>query len=121
VVQANETITTRNPELVSYVLNTVLHNALTYSKPQDPIDVILRQTKNGTDITIADHGEGMPAAKIPELFQPFFKAEGAEKFNHEGMGFSLYLDKLIMEYLGGTISLVSQKGHGTTVTLHLPV
>ena len=118
--QTNESFTTQNPELVSYVLHTVLDNAATYSAPEKTIDVQVQADKSGTDIIITDHGEGMPTAKVSQLFQPFFKAEGAEKFNHEGMGFSLYLDKLIMEYLGGTISLVSQKGHGTTVTLHLP-
>jgi two-component system sensor histidine kinase EvgS len=53
------------------------------------------------------------------LFQPFSKAEGAEVFTHEGMGFSLYLDKLIMLYLGGDIQIQSEQGRGTQVTISL--
>jgi len=113
-------IATPSPGLVAYVLQTVLDNALTYSKADGAVDITTRTADGGVTITVTDRGEGMPAAKVSQLFQPFFKIEGAERFNHEGMGFNLYLDKLIMEYLGGTISLVSQKGHGTTVTLHLP-
>ena len=55
------------------------------------------------------------------LFQPFSKIEGFENFDHEGMGFSLYLDKLIMEYLGGSINLQSEENQGTTVDLKLPI
>ncbi len=112
-------IATPNPTLITYVIQTVLDNALTYSKAGSAIYITAQTTDDGTNITITDKGEGMPPAKVSQLFQPFFKSEGAEKFNHEGMGFSLYLDKLIMQYLGGDISLVSQKGHGTTVTLYL--
>jgi len=111
----------QNPDLITYVIHTVLDNALTYSRDGSIITIDTSTTKHGgTDIAITDTGEGMPAAKQSLLFQPFFKVEGAEEFNHEGMGFSLYLDKLIMEYLGGAITVVSQKGHGTTVTLHMP-
>jgi K+-sensing histidine kinase KdpD len=119
-VQTDTPLTIQNPELVAHVLHTVLDNAITYSHKNGVVDINTRTTPTGTDITVTDKGEGMPAAKVSQLFQPFFKIEGAERFNHEGMGFNLYLDKLIMEYLDGSISVVSQKGHGCTVTLHLP-
>jgi signal transduction histidine kinase len=120
IAQTNTPLTIQNPELVAHVLHTVLDNAITYSHKDGTVNIDIYTTPAGTDITVTDKGEGMPATKVSQLFQPFFKIEGAERFNHEGMGFSLYLDKLIMEYLDGGISLVSQKGHGTTVTLHLP-
>jgi signal transduction histidine kinase len=66
---------------------------------------------------VADNGQGIPTDKLNSLFQPFSKAEGAEVFTHEGMGFSLYLNKLIMMYLGGTIGIESAEGKGTQVTL----
>jgi len=119
---AGTSFTVQNPDLITYALHTVLDNALTYTKDDGIVTVAVHDRQQGSiDIVVNDNGEGMPAAKLSQLFQPFYKAEGAEKFNHEGMGFSLYLDKLIMEYLGGAISLTSQKGHGTTVTFHVPI
>jgi K+-sensing histidine kinase KdpD len=53
------------------------------------------------------------------LFQAFSKTEGAETFNHEGMGFSLYMDKLIMNYLVGDIRVESAPQKGTKVVLSL--
>jgi signal transduction histidine kinase len=110
----------RNPALLSFVLQSVLDNALAYSAEGGAVRVSNSTNAGTARIVIEDQGSGIPAAKLPLLFQPFSKAEGAEVFTHEGMGFSLYLDKLIMNYLGGGIALQSKAGQGTTVTLTLP-
>jgi signal transduction histidine kinase len=54
------------------------------------------------------------------LFRPFTQTQDVERFTHEGMGFSLYLDKLIMSYLGGTITINSRPGVETAATITLP-
>jgi len=109
-----------NPELITFTLASLLDNAIAYSPDHGKIEVGAHTGPSWTTLTVTDYGSGIPAAKLPVLFQPFSKAEGAEVFSHEGMGFNLYLDKLIMTYLGGTIALESAPGSGTTVTLHLP-
>lgn len=110
----------QEPALLGMVITSLLDNAIAYSASGGVIELAARTTPTSTTITISDHGVGIPAEKAVQLFQPFVKAEGAETFTHEGMGFSLYLDKLIMAYLGGSINLLSQPGKGTTVTLQLP-
>ncbi len=113
-------ILVKDPELVSFVLRSILDNALAYSPDGGTIQIDVRTTIAGSILTVTDHGEGIPTEKMPLLFQPFSKAEGAEVFTHEGMGFSLYLSKLIMDYLGGAIALHSKPDEGTILTLQLP-
>lgn len=113
------TLSVSDPELLAQALQHLLDNAIAYSHRSGTVTVRAATTPTGTDITVHDDGDGVPVNKQPLIFQPLYKAEGAFNFNHEGMGFSLYLDKLIMTYLGGTVSLNSIPGKGTTVTLHL--
>jgi signal transduction histidine kinase len=113
-------IAIQEPELFAFVLMNILDNAVAYSEDKSEIDINASASDTGTEITVADHGQGISSEKLPLLFQPFSKAEGAEVFTHEGMGFSLYLDRLIMTYLGGEIGIDSKQGRGTTVTLSLP-
>ena len=110
----------QEPELFEFVLSSVLDNAVAYSHEKGTIHISTALNPTEFILKIEDQGTGIPADKLALLFQPFSKTEGAEVFNHEGIGFSLYLDKLILNYLGGSIELTSELGHGTTVTLHLP-
>jgi signal transduction histidine kinase len=110
-------LTVQNPGLLCLVLKTVLDNAVAYSSDGGNIELEVNGLTQRSTISVTDHGSGIDAAKQAALFQPFFKAEGAEEFNREGMGFSLYLDKLIMAYLGGDITLESQPGTITRITM----
>jgi signal transduction histidine kinase len=116
----NTNFQTQSKDLLITVLRTILDNAIAYSDQVGKIEI--SATLNGTTavISVTDHGVGIPSAKKFSLFQAFSKTEGAETFNHEGMGFSLYLDKLIMNYLVGDIAVESAPQQGTRVLLTLP-
>ena len=109
----------RSPELLSLVIQTTLDNAVEYSPPNSHVEVAAKQAGSTLSISITDHGPGIPEDKRFALFQAFSKVEGAEVFSHEGMGFSLYLDKLIMAYLLGDIEVESAPPQGAKVTLTL--
>ncbi|HSX31070.1 MAG TPA: ATP-binding protein [Candidatus Saccharimonadales bacterium] len=110
-----------SPELLEFVLRSLLDNAIAYSADGGLVEIAGATGPTSSRITITDHGSGIAAEKLPLLFEPFSKLEGAEVFTHEGMGFSLYLDRLIMNYLGGSINIVSEPGKGTVVTVELPL
>ncbi len=112
---------TQSPELLEYVMQTVIDNAIAYSPENSHIEIDANSANGLANITITDHGTGISEDKKYGLFQAFSKLEGAEVFNHEGMGFSLYLDKLIVSYLHGQIAIDSVKPMGTEVTLTLPL
>jgi signal transduction histidine kinase len=111
---------TPEPDLLVTVLSSLLDNAVEHSADGGRVEVHAKLIAEGIVITVADEGEGIAADKLPLLLQPFSRAENVENFTHAGMGFSLYLDKLILSYLGGNISLDSTQGKGTTVTVYLP-
>jgi signal transduction histidine kinase len=117
---ADSPFITSNPQLVAYVVASLLDNAADYSRPQDTIEIRAFPGTNSTEITVTDHGAGIEPQKISTLFKPFTQTQDVERFTHEGMGFSLYLDKLIMTYLGGSISLNSKPNVETTATITIP-
>jgi signal transduction histidine kinase len=107
------------PTWLSPVLTSLLDNAIAYSPNGNGVEI--RATSGSRPaITVSDHGAGIAPDKVSQLFQPFYKAEGALTFNHEGKGFNLFLDRLMMHYLGGNIEAASELGKGTTITLTLP-
>lgn len=105
--------------LLRLVCMHLLDNAVSYAPEKSTITMSTRSNRREATITITDQGSGIPLEQQKALFEPFTKVEGSKTFNHEGMGFSLYLDMLIMTYLGGRISIDSHPGL-TKVELTLP-
>ncbi|MAE44812.1 MAG: hypothetical protein CMF63_07505 [Magnetovibrio sp.] len=69
---------------------------------------------------VADSGIGIAAQDLPRVLQPFAQVEDAMTRGHEGLGLGLPLAKSLMELHGGTLTIDSEAGRGTTVTLRLP-
>ncbi len=102
--------------LASFVIDSLLSNAIKYSSANAEIRLSSKHSHGGVEIYVEDMGPGIDEAKQQQLFAPFSRAENAaQNFNVEGVGLSLYLDRMIMSYLGGQIEMHSQPGHGTTV------
>ncbi|MFI5877161.1 SpoIIE family protein phosphatase [Streptomyces sp. NPDC051445] len=71
-------------------------------------------------LTLTDTGTGIPADELPRLFERFHRVRGARSRSHEGSGLGLVLVKDLVEAHGGTVSVDSRPGQGTTVTVDLP-
>ncbi|MBX4197436.1 HAMP domain-containing histidine kinase, partial [Candidatus Saccharibacteria bacterium] len=107
--------------LLSFAVDSLLSNAIKYSPQGGQIIISSHKGRHGIEISVHDSGPGIDEAKQAELFQPFSRAENAaENFNRPGAGLSLYLDKLVMHYLGGQVGVDSKSGHGTSVSLVVP-
>jgi signal transduction histidine kinase len=101
------------------VFTNLLSNAVKYA-PNSP-DIFVH---GGTDtrsawITVHDQGVGIDSEDIPLMFQRYFRARTSTGI--AGTGIGLNLVKQIVEYHGGTVSVVSRKGEGTTFTVKLPL
>ncbi len=105
--------------LLRHVCTHILDNAVSYAPEKSMVTMDTHLDKDEAVIAVSDEGAGIPEEQQKALFEPFTKAEGSKTFNHEGMGISLYLDMLIMTYLGGKISIESHPGR-TKVQLSLP-
>ena len=81
--------------------------------------VRLDQEGDGAVLEVADTGVGIPADEVGRLFERFFRASTAATIRGTGLGLSIA--RSIAEAHGGTISVRSTEGVGTTFTLALPV
>jgi signal transduction histidine kinase len=109
-----------NRILLRYVLAAVLDNAIKFSKDSGLITVTAQEYPRLISLTVEDHGIGIATEAITDIFEPFVHATSMQEYNYEGFGLSLYLSRLIIEHLGGSIELQNTPS-GTRATIHVPV
>lgn len=104
------------------LFNNLLLNALQHSPAETTIDIRIQPEPDQKTILveIEDHGEGIPAEVLPHVFERFYRGDPSRNRNTGGTGLGLAICKAITERAGGTISLSSQPGQGTTATVRLP-
>ena len=111
-------------ERLTRVLSNLLTNAIKYSPNGGEIVVALRrEAMGGRDwavLEVRDHGIGIPAADLPAIFEPFHRASNALG-QIRGTGLGLMSARQIVEQHGGRISIDSEEGVGTAVTVRLPL
>lgn len=103
---------------IEQVFTNLLSNAVKYA-PEAPDIHIRTWKKNGMSyVSIQDAGIGMDAEDLPKLFQPYYRARSATGI--AGTGIGLNIVKQIIDLHGGSISVESALGRGTTFTVALP-
>ena len=98
--------------------HNIVENAIKYSSPDT--EILISVTNDGAHsiVQVQDHGIGVPREEAGHLFERFFRAHNS---GTEGTGLGLYSSKLIVEHHGGTITMISTEGQGSTVTVTLPL
>lgn len=107
-------------EALSHALRNLLENAGKYSEPHSPIRVFAQRGNGSVLLGVEDHGIGIPPQEQARIFQKFVRGSGARHAGIRGVGIGLALVKRIAEAHGGSVSLRSEPGHGSTFTLVLP-
>lgn len=110
-------------EMANQVLESIISNAVDYSPANGTVKVEAQKLQDKIRLRISDQGKGIDKKQLDHLFRPFIRTDGtsAMDMSHGGFGINLYLDKLIMEQLGGSISATSKPGKGTAITMEWPV
>lgn len=105
--------------VLSQIMQNLLTNAVKYRAADRPpsIAVDAKHTTDFVEVSVADNGIGMDDETVAHAFEPFFRAPSASAPGH---GLGLAIIKRTLEAIGGSITLVSKLGEGTTVTLRLP-
>lgn len=96
------------------MLMIFLHNSIKFSPEKSSIEVELA----GNKLKLSDHGCGMKAEDVPHAFDRFYKARNEQ--NKSGSGLGLAIAKQIALRHGMELSLESELGKGTTITVQLP-
>ena len=100
------------------VLQNVIGNAVKYSSAGTPVYVEVRASNGFATIVVRDQGVGIPDDEIARVFERFYRASTARGI--QGSGIGLAGAQAIVTQHGGTITLQSTEGAGTTVTISLP-
>lgn len=109
---------------IRQILINLISNAVKFSKPQGLVSVRVRRLdaqEGGIAIAVVDRGIGMSPDTLARIFEPFFQGSGAD-FRHkrEGTGLGLAISQKLAQMHGGSVTIESEHGVGTTVTLILP-
>lgn len=101
------------------VLN-LLSNALKFTL-EGEIRVALRTREDAVELEISDTGVGIPEPELPHLFERFRRIRGAKSRSHEGSGIGLALVDELVRLHGGSITVESALGEGTTFRILIPL
>ena len=112
-----------NSRRLKQILLNLLSNAIKFTESGGRVDVVVRRDEvaGALIITVADTGIGMDQQDIPLALTPFGQLDAALTRRFEGTGLGLPLAKSFTERMGGTLTIVSAAGAGTTVTVSLPL
>ncbi|MCR4428650.1 MAG: ATP-binding protein [Caldiserica bacterium] len=105
--------------LIQVFLN-LISNAIRFSS-KGKIKIFGYADLDSIKVTISDEGIGMPPEEVPLVFTPFYRPLDETRRVYAGLGLGLYVAKKILEKHGGEISLKSEQGKGTTVTVTLSI
>lgn len=102
------------------VLN-LLSNAFKFTF-EGSITVVLEEEAGGEAVllTVRDTGTGIPGTELPHLFERFRRVDGARGRSFEGSGIGLALVQELVKLQGGSISVASEEGRGTTFSVRIP-
>lgn len=107
------------------IFRNLVSNAIKFSLAHGKIIVTIDVENDAerTDLIfmVADRGTGIPANKLPYVFDRFYQADVSDTRSNEGSGIGLALTRELVELLGGTIYIESTEQVGTTVHVKLPV
>jgi signal transduction histidine kinase len=101
------------------VLTNLLSNAQKFSPDGVPAEVCVHPLPDCLEVTVTDHGPGIPAEDLPRLFGKFARL-APPKTGESGTGLGLYICRALVEAQGGAIDVRSEVGVGTTVRYTVP-
>lgn len=106
-------------DLLYHVWSNLLSNAVKFSPQGAVLSVRLEKREKSAVFTVTDRGPGMTADVQRHIFDKFYQGDHSRR--QEGSGLGLPLAKRITQLCGGTISVQSQPGQGSTFTVTLPM
>lgn len=122
VVDIDPSIPTFNfdPIHVGQVINNLISNSLKFTSSGGTVKISAKPAIGSVVVSVSDTGAGIPKDKQHLLFSKFTQLSGADH-GSVGTGLGLYIVKGVVEAHGGTVSLESEEGRGTTITFSLPI
>jgi len=110
-----------DPVKLKQVFVNLIGNAIKFTEPGGHVAISSETDETALRVRIRDTGIGIRAEDIPLVVQPFYRVNSVLDSRHQGAGLGLPFAKSVVELHGGTLAIESEVGHGTTVTISLPL
>jgi signal transduction histidine kinase len=102
------------------ILRNLIENAMKFSSPDTEVRIEALVRDDWFQMAVADRGVGIPPEDLPRIFDRFHQVGQAMTREIEGAGLGLYITKRLVEAMGGTITVASVPGQGSTFRIWLP-
>jgi signal transduction histidine kinase len=114
-----------NEELLRRAIENVVRNAVIYTHENTTVDIRLRRTEHDStsyaEVTVRDHGPGVPESDLPHLFRPFYRVSNARERQTGGSGLGLAITKRAVTLHNGSVTISNAEGGGLSVEICLPL
>lgn len=107
--------------LLQRAVGNLVSNALANTPPGGAVVLKTSADSSTIRIEVSDTGISIPAEALPRVFDRFFRVDSSRSQGSGGTGLGLAIVKSIVELHGGHVQIASEPGHGTQVTLHIPI
>jgi signal transduction histidine kinase len=119
VRQFEEAPVVADPALVRQLLVIILDNAVKFTQPGGRVSLSVRPVDGRSTVTITDTGVGIPPGELPRIYDRFYRGDDARR-RSDGAGLGLSIAKWIADTHGAVMTVVSELGRGTEVTVSFP-
>lgn len=112
---------TADPVRLRQALGNLVANAVRYTPSGGEVVVRLRQEEDAAILEVADTGTGIEPEDLPHVFDRFWRADKSRSRTTGGSGLGLAITRHLVEAHGGTVSVTSTPGEGSTFRISLPL
>lgn len=109
-----------DPDKMEKIICNLISNALKFTLENGEIKLSINNISSGVEISIKDTGIGIPADRLPHIFDRFYQVDNSITREYEGTGIGLALAKELVKLHTGEINVNSREGEGTEFTIYLP-
>lgn len=118
-VDKSLTTITSDQHRIMQILKNLVSNAIKFTE-KGSVDIAMKDNKDSIEIAVKDTGIGISGDQIDTIFEAFKQADGSTSRKYGGTGLGLTISRDLARLLGGTISVDSEPGKGSTFRLRLP-
>ncbi|MCK4520746.1 HAMP domain-containing histidine kinase [Candidatus Parcubacteria bacterium] len=110
-----------DPSQIKLPIENFIDNAVRYTKKAGTVEVKLKQSQNNIYFEVKDQGVGIPKEDQKYIFQKFFRASNALRYQTQGSGLGLFIAKSVIDKMGGKIGFKSYEGKSSTFWFKIPI
>lgn len=110
-----------DPDKFREIVTNLLHNAIEYNKTNGKVEISVGQHNSTMELEVKDTGIGIAQDAMEHIFERFYRADASRHADGMHAGLGLAIVKGYTDLMGGTISVNSVQGQGTTFRVRLPI